>query len=126
MFDDFQHEQGPIPDNLNSLDGGCDDSWTDTIFHARITVTISVVDEARSIEVPLGAYRAGRWEAIPKLEHVFEFSPDALADDLTDDNLLNDMLRMSRDQILKHIEYTKARCEALTEVACLLAQSSES
>src|ERR1700686_4252534 len=98
MFDDFQLEQGSIPDNLNSLDGGCDDSETDSIIHARITVTISVVDKSESIEVPLGAYRAGRWEAIPKLENVFEFSPDDLADDLTGDHLLNDMLRMSRTE----------------------------
>jgi hypothetical protein len=114
---DFPLEPGSNPDHPITVDdqrGGPD---TDTVIHARITVTISIVDAGSAIEVPLGAYRAGRWEAVPKLENVFEMFPDDLADDLTGDNLLHDLLLMSREEVLELVEHAHARCVALAAAA---------
>ena len=102
-----------IPSTTGTSLQAARESYTER--HARISVAVSLIDPAKSIETPLGRYCDGRWVPLPKLESVFDLSPDNLADDLSADGLIGDLLQMDHKEVLELLHHTHRRCFALAE-----------
>jgi hypothetical protein len=98
-----------------SVQAGEEESNAD--LHIRIVISVTLLDPAEPVAVPLGAYRDGRWQPLSPSARIFEMSADNLADELSADNLIGDLLMMNREELLELLRHTDGRRRALAEAS---------